>query len=287
MSGEDNKGISGNAPSKDISREIENFYSRKWTRHTGFWRDFYKEHSVLKLDVLVKRHKLMDELSKGCSSVLDIGCGVGDLLRDVGHRGLRVGIDMSDTNLRISRKNLECEKDVFFLMADGCLLPFADKTFDAVYFADVIEHIPDYSDAIREIHRVLKPGSRCICVTPNGGAIRFFALLDRIVYGFYFTIKRGNRPNPLREVYYEQFLPRGVLRNAFKDAGFTVERHTKDIFYPGTESTGFIPHILIKLHRTSRPLFRMSVFLLRRFATVMEPLRFLNFKQVLVAKKPD
>ena len=37
-------------------------------------------------------------------------------------------------------------------------LPFADRSFDIVICSEVLEHIPDEDEAIREITRVLKPG---------------------------------------------------------------------------------------------------------------------------------
>lgn len=37
-------------------------------------------------------------------------------------------------------------------------LPFPSDTFDAVICAEVLEHIPDYRAALREIRRVLRPG---------------------------------------------------------------------------------------------------------------------------------
>lgn len=49
---------------------------------------------------------------------------------------------------------------------DGHALPFPDATFDAVLCTEVIEHIPDPTEIIREMHRVLKPGGRLIATIP-------------------------------------------------------------------------------------------------------------------------
>jgi SAM-dependent methyltransferase len=56
--------------------------------------------------------------------------------------------------------------------ADLTRLPFADDSFDLVLASHVLEHIPDDRAAIREVHRVLKPGGTAILPVPivHGGA---------------------------------------------------------------------------------------------------------------------
>lgn len=56
--------------------------------------------------------------------------------------------------------------------ADLTRLPFAENSFDLVLASHVLEHIPDDRAAIREVHRVLKPGGTAILPVPivHGGA---------------------------------------------------------------------------------------------------------------------
>lgn len=51
-------------------------------------------------------------------------------------------------------------------------LPFADREFDAVVCNHVLEHIPDDQQAIREIHRVLRPGAWAILLVPDVTSLR-------------------------------------------------------------------------------------------------------------------
>lgn len=50
---------------------------------------------------------------------------------------------------------------------DGITLPFADESQDAVYSSHCFEHIEDYAAALREWHRVLKPGGYMIIAVPH------------------------------------------------------------------------------------------------------------------------
>jgi SAM-dependent methyltransferase len=44
------------------------------------------------------------------------------------------------------------------MISDGERLPFRSETFDVVYSNGVLHHTPDTAGAIREVHRVLRPG---------------------------------------------------------------------------------------------------------------------------------
>ena len=50
--------------------------------------------------------------------------------------------------------------------ASALALPFADETFDAVAAFDVIEHLDPESVAVRELHRVLRPGGVLVASVP-------------------------------------------------------------------------------------------------------------------------
>ncbi|MFQ5670895.1 MAG: class I SAM-dependent methyltransferase [Acidobacteriota bacterium] len=45
-------------------------------------------------------------------------------------------------------------------------LPLADGSIDFVFSSNVLEHVPRQCRAVREIHRVLKPGGQCLTVVP-------------------------------------------------------------------------------------------------------------------------
>jgi len=57
-------------------------------------------------------------------------------------------------------------KDTTIEKVDATAISYPDNTFDLVIANHILEHIPDYRKALREIYRVLKPGGTAILQTP-------------------------------------------------------------------------------------------------------------------------
>ena len=92
--------------------------------------------------------------------LLEVGCGMGTDLLQFARGGARcVGIDLTPRSIEITRHRFRlygAEGD--FMISDGEHLPFHDASFDVVYSNGVLHHTPDTAGAIREVHRVLRPG---------------------------------------------------------------------------------------------------------------------------------
>lgn len=103
--------------------------------------------------------------------LLDLGCGPGqlstELATEVGRRGAVVGLDRAAGMVRSARQRaLETGvgQRCSFAQADATALPLADASCDAAVVVQVLEYVPDVAGALRELHRVLRPGGRAVVV---------------------------------------------------------------------------------------------------------------------------
>jgi ubiquinone/menaquinone biosynthesis C-methylase UbiE len=97
-------------------------------------------------------------------AVLEIGCGLGTDGAQFAKAGANyTGIDLTNAAVDLARRRFELfDLRGSFRVADAERLDFADNTFDIVYSHGVLHHTPDTQAAIREIHRVLRPGGRAV-----------------------------------------------------------------------------------------------------------------------------
>lgn len=107
--------------------------------------------------------------------------GIGGLVLDIGgntageasvlcQRGLRIVVsDINEYALDVSRQRVRKFglKSPWFIACDAHHLPFADASFSAVTVIEALHHFSDYGQALREIHRILKPGGRLYSTEPN------------------------------------------------------------------------------------------------------------------------
>src|SRR2546428_5725010 len=94
--------------------------------------------------------------------LLEIGCGMGTDLLQFARGGAKVtGTDLTPRSIDISRQHLTLYGESGdFAITDCETLPFADDSFDVAYSNGVLHHTPDTAGAVREIHRVLRPGGQ-------------------------------------------------------------------------------------------------------------------------------
>lgn len=92
--------------------------------------------------------------------VLEIGCGLGTDGAQFARAGADyTGVDLTEAAVDLSRRRFELfNLPGTFQVADAERLDFADNSFDVVYSHGVLHHTPDTAGAVREVHRVLRPG---------------------------------------------------------------------------------------------------------------------------------
>ncbi len=94
--------------------------------------------------------------------LLEVGCGMGTDLLQFARGGAEVtGVDLTPRSIQISQQHFAVYGERGdFAISDAEHLPFADQSFDVIYSNGVLHHTPDTAGAVREVHRVLRPGGR-------------------------------------------------------------------------------------------------------------------------------
>lgn len=100
---------------------------------------------------------------------LEFGCGSGGLSLIAAKLCKSVvGIDISPESVEVAKgRARDSGMDVRFLEMDGEAMGLPDESFDLVFEGGVLHHV-DLQKAVKEIHRVLRPGGRFLLVEALG-----------------------------------------------------------------------------------------------------------------------
>lgn len=170
--------------------------------------------------------------------VLDLGCGFGGFAQALKDSGAQVvALDSSARVLKGLSRELRP------VCGDALRLPFPDGSFDFVFCASLIEHVPDPHRLFGEIRRVLRDGGWCYLsfppfYSPRGGHqfAPYHLLGERFATWVYCRSRAKRVPTWQRE-----FLAEGeTYRRAFKGFGLhkvTIASAKKWIAESGLETT--------------------------------------------------
>jgi len=115
---------------------------------------------------------VMQDVPHG-AAVLDVGCGGGQIALALAETRPDLSITGLDLNAhQVARAKRRAQRrgiDVSFVQGDALELPFADRSFDAVYSIASIKHWPGQSRGLRECLRVLRPNGLLFVVEADRG----------------------------------------------------------------------------------------------------------------------
>ena len=118
---------------------------------------------------------IFDRHPVGSGSVLDVGCGTGEITARLAEKYSRapfIGIDLEKQHLERARKR--CAKfgsRVRFQVGDALALPFPDEQFDLVVCRHLLQAVPDAARVLSEIRRVLRRGGRAHLIAEDYGML--------------------------------------------------------------------------------------------------------------------
>jgi len=146
--------------------------------------------------------------------VLEIGCGIGDLLAEL-QPARGVGVDFSPemiTRARAKHPALE------FVQADAHNLAGIKGPFDVVIFSDAVNDLWDVQTAFEQVRHLCTPGTRLI--------LNFYSHLWQLPLGL---AQSFGLANPLQD---QNWLTREDINGMLNLAGFEVIRATQEVLWP-------------------------------------------------------
>jgi 2-polyprenyl-6-hydroxyphenyl methylase/3-demethylubiquinone-9 3-methyltransferase len=181
--------------------------------------------------------RLLDGQRRG--TLLEIGCGTAihllALADDFDHV---IGTDMSPAMVDAARRladatgagaNISIRVDP----AED-LATVADGSIDAVVCVGALEHMPDKARVLSQVRRVLSPGGRFVCLTPNAG------------YCWYRHVAPA-LGRDVRHLSTDRFVTRAELDSLLSAAGLTVVAHRYWTFVPRGDMPAGVGAILTAL----------------------------------------
>ena len=215
--------------------------------------------------------------------LLDAGCGAGGYVQALRARGIDVyGVEYSAEKVAAYRRRSDDPDRVG--VGDLAALEFPAARFDVALLNEVLEHVPDEGAALRELHRVLRPGGTLIVFSPNrlypfelhGVTVRATGTripASRAVLVPYVPVVLGSY---LFEYTARNYWPH-ELRGLLRAAGFAIAR-TSYLWQTFENISGTQPRWLAPV-----------VPLLRRVAAVLQAtpvVRAFGVSQVIVTTRP-
>lgn len=140
-------------------RELQDYGERLVPRENEPWE--FADHSA--------RYAFVQNLVDDNKYILEIGCGAGYGLRKLSEsKAIKgIGIDVSREAISYAKKHSSSQLHLEFAVMDATKLAFRDNVLDTVFSLEVIEHVEDYQEFVKESCRVLKLGGKYIISTPN------------------------------------------------------------------------------------------------------------------------
>jgi demethylmenaquinone methyltransferase / 2-methoxy-6-polyprenyl-1,4-benzoquinol methylase len=157
----------GQVPLRDAfaTHDTKNHYVRRLFSTIADRYDFITVVLSYGMDRRWKRRVAEIAAPKTGARALDLACGTGDIARELTARGASVvGLDVTYRMLQLARQKTT---SVAYVCADMSGLPFGDAGFDAVSTGYGLRNVADLPQALREIHRVLRPGGVVVSLDFN------------------------------------------------------------------------------------------------------------------------
>ena len=167
---------------------------------------------------------------KKIKTAIDVGCGNGRHLKSLGFQlsnAKIIGIDQSVQEINklqseFSEHICKNQNSYKFIMGDVRNIQIKDNSQDLVICSEVLEHVPNFKDVLKECYRILRPGAVMLISVPSyfpeslcwkyskkymqtpGGHIRIFkkAFLEECFKELNLKVFKYHREHAMHSIYW-------------------------------------------------------------------------------------
>jgi SAM-dependent methyltransferase len=191
--------------------------------------DYYDRTRALPDEIQAAVIEVLRGELAGRGRVLELGVGTGRMALPLHARGVDlIGMDLSEPMMRKLVENAAGALPFSLARADGRALPLRDVAVGAAFLCHVLHLIPQWTDVIAELVRVVAPGG-LILVDLGGGP----TAIGREVTAAFNRFAALDRPRP-------GCTDPGALDRAFADLGATVRLAAPVTFEPSFTIAGLL-----------------------------------------------
>ncbi len=152
---------------------FENLAHRWWDDQGPFWplhklNRFRADYIRAQLCRVFARDATAERPLEGLE-ILDIGCGGGILSESMARLGARVtGTEITEKNVRVAQIHAASSGlDIDYRLTTAHEMAASGKAFDAVLNMEVVEHVEQLPEFLRDCARLVRPGGVMVVATIN------------------------------------------------------------------------------------------------------------------------
>jgi ubiquinone/menaquinone biosynthesis C-methylase UbiE len=218
---------------RELDQKVSDIFNSNATYYEMMvkWHDL---HDGLAVEPEVKA--IIESRCRLQANILEAGSGSGSIINWFAKKYPEVqftGVDISRIGVEIAQRRAPANS--VYHVADLKKLPFANETFSFVFSQSVIEHIVGWESALKELHRVLKPGGELLIRLENGSInsrpriqslLNYLLLRNRAeLQSPSFRLEAGDWRQ--HESNFDvQEIPSDVLLRALRRSGFLISYFT-------------------------------------------------------------
>ena len=219
------------------AEDLMNVLNREIGEHTKESSDIEKPESYYKNI----RHDLIPLVPEDANCILEVGCAEGMTGNELKKRpGVFVaGIENNEIAAEMARKVLD---DVITGDVECMDIPYSPSAFDCIIFADVLEHLVNPLDVLKNMSKLLKKDGTVIMSIPN---VQFYGVVHQLIEGNWTYQKEG-----ILDETHLRFFTFKEIEKLVKEAGLSIQR-IEETIDPQYEKFSDGNHTALKFGRLS------------------------------------